>query len=169
MTQSVGVDELGGLWTKVGGGIQQCELLIDVTTTERVSVVSQSIDDVAYDMIIAVCENIAGHADNGTNQHTLMLDVMNSKKENFRLKGLGSVTTSTTVGFGKGYRHLTPKVAFGEAYSNVHELNGNSLGPSRSGISMQPWEGNTLTHIQFFSGQNTMEVGARLRAWGVKL
>ena len=172
MTQPVGVTPDGELVTAPGGGSgggEVCDLLMDVTITERVSSITQSIDNVAYKKIFAVAEGVYGHADNSADQRELHLKLTNAKGVSASIFSAINVSTGTTQRSAKVQADLTDKMVMGSGQANNGKVNQVGLANSRQGTYFYEWNTNVLQEVGFVCSFNTMEAGARFRIWGVRV
>lgn len=152
----------------IPGSGEVCDLLMDITTVERVTGASQLINAAAYKQIFFIAENIAGHSNNSADQHRLGVTFTNRSGETAGISGMAVVAQETAKSYCKGYLFLTDKTVFGQAYVNQGDLNGVTQNGTAGGIFAHTWSNNVLTEISFSAGKNSMETGARLRVWGVR-
>ena len=152
------------------GGEEVVDLLIDITTTERVKSVSQDIDNVAYKSIVAVVF-AQGHADNNTSQLTLTLSLYNNEKEYARVAVAHPIYNLVEKRYSRTIATLTDKYIVAQSYSGVNSTNA-TLSPKDNGILCYEWKSNTLKKIAILisdgNNYNTMEVGATIKVWGVR-
>jgi hypothetical protein len=155
-----------------GGGGEQCDLLMDVVTTERVVMVTQDIDNVAYKQIVVVCEHIKGHSENNTNAYQLTVYLTNNQNVEAAIAADRPISQGTTDDYAKYNIHLTDKYVIGDSYKNQNNINGIGLAGRYMGYQFIPWESNVLKRIEVGSSSrfsnNTMEVGATIKVWGVR-
>ena len=153
--------------TATGGG-EVCDLLIDVTTTERVSQVKQDIDNIAYKYIVVVGENIAGHADNNGNKYTFDVVLKNKLNQIINYGTQPFIFTDATISYTKILAQLTDKFGAFQSYKNVSSLN-NTNGQAFGMFGVYEWDSNVLTNITVgCNTYNTMKTGASIKVWGVR-
>lgn len=159
MTQAVGVDESGGLWALPGGGGESDAILLDVTTEERVSEISQSFDDADYSVVYGYIYG-CGHTDNGTNGYYINVKVTSSSGSEAATMKLCALAQNTTWRYGKFFMLLGKFGAIVGGYSNQNSINGNGLAGSNDGLSFFSGDFSKIKKVSIVGGGGqTFETG----------
>ena len=155
-----------------GGGGEVCDLLMDVTTTERIGMVEQTIDNVAYKQLFALAENVYGHTNNTTAGYFLRLFAINDLNQRAETRSWVTINQVTTPKCVKFIMLIADKTVFGESLANQGGPEDVTLGAQNVSWGACTWDSNKLSKVAFaqdsYTATNTMEVGARLRIWGVR-
>lgn len=185
MTQAVGVDEAGGLWTLPGGSGgtdgQAAELLISVTTEERVAAIMAEFNPAKYRKIMAIAK-ACGHADNGTAGYLQTIALRDSTGKYIKFVSPAKVAQEATLQYSRWDIDLADGLAM--CYTSKSANGGESWASDNSGgskgLQALKISTNELTGVALANGggsayensdvnsSQTFEVGAYIEAWGIR-
>lgn len=170
MTQAVGVDAEGGLWALPGGDNGTAELLMDVTTTERVVHVEQTFEtDKSFSMIYGYVYS-CGHADNSTANYSIVVRIYDADGTEYSLSTNLVVNQGTTWKYGKFLTFFDNMNALHMQHSNQNGVNDNGSAGSWGGLAI--YEGDFSKLTKKFKvgcsayGSNSMEAGTVIKIYG---
>lgn len=150
-----------------GGSEDECDLLLDVTTTERVGLITQDIEPKAYKQIVSLVI-ATGHSDNSTAQYTAGINLRNAEGVEEHFNTAVPIHQNTAITYGKTLINLSPKYAYGSGQSNTHGINQSGMTNKGAGVDFYSWNTNVIDRITIDSGINTMEIGAQIKVWGYR-
>ena len=170
MTQAVGVDEAGALWTAAGGG-GTWKKVVDVITEEETSAIRVTKDIDGNDLNLKKCIIYTIAAPSASNTENKLRTVwINGEQISYESKGVYTETTFTQVIF---KCNLYPYIW----YKNAKFLYGNSNNPASMAAQMGtaesplPASGRNeyanITKIELLSN-GILGVGSRILAYELK-
>lgn len=166
MTQSVGVDETGGLWTLPSGGgsggdAKKAELIADITTTEEVASIKISQDLNGKGFVIKDVEFLA-YIPKATATDGVIF--------NFAFSSIGGTTLNPSMSAN------VPVTAYGKLLSAVaipKEENTPTMVFASNSVGYVATANSTWSYVDRFyvipkTSGNVLPVGTRVRLWGVR-
>lgn len=142
-----------------GGTGANDAILIDVTTTERVEIIKQTVESANYTFIYGYIYG-CGHTDNSAMGHFINIVITaedGSRAQTQRLVGLGQ---NTTKKYGKFFAILGKYGAIVSGYSNQNNINGVSLAPYNDGICFYNGDFSKIKEVSIEGGHGqTFETG----------
>lgn len=184
MTQAIGVDDAGGLWTLPGGSSSSeivTDVLMEVTTTERVDHVLVEFEPTKYRKIMAIAK-ACGHTDNSTSGFVQTIALRDSNGKYIKFYSPSKVAQETTlqytrwnidIGDGIGMCSTSKSANGGESWSSSNSGGSTQLQAlmiatnELTGVALTGSSGSSYGDGSISTSQ-TFEVGAYVKVWGVR-